>query len=100
VLLGSVVDVDVVDEVVVTVADGELFGAAVITGVDTIGIWACPTATVVAGAAEVDGAFTTMSRAGATVVVTGRTVVVVTGTVDVVVVVGGVESVSATASHL
>jgi hypothetical protein len=100
-LFGTVVEVVVVVTGTVVVAP---FGAAVMTGVDTTGICAWPTATVVAGAADVLGAFTTMSSAGAAVVVTGRTVVVVAGTVVVVVtavvVVGGVDRVSATASHL
>jgi hypothetical protein len=84
-LFGTVVDVVVVAaagaDVVVAVA--EPFGTAVITGVDTTGIWAWPTATVVAGAADVLGAFTTMSSAGATVdvvVVEVVVVVVVVGT--------------------
>jgi hypothetical protein len=79
-LFGTVVVVVVTGTVV---ADPDVFGAAVITGVDTTGICAWPTATVVAGAADVLGAFTTMSSAGAAVVATGRTVVVVAGTVVV-----------------
>jgi hypothetical protein len=81
-LFGTVV---VVVEVVVVaagtvVADPDVFGAAVITGVDTTGICAWPTATVDAGAADVLGAFTTMSSAGATVdVVVVEVVVVVVG---------------------
>ena len=81
-LFGTVVDVVVVAAGTV-VADPDVFGAAVMTGVDTIGICAWPTATVVTGAADVLGAFTTMSSAGATVdvvVVEVVVVVVVVGT--------------------
>ncbi|MFM9132969.1 MAG: hypothetical protein ACKORY_09730 [Actinomycetota bacterium] len=71
------VEVVVVDTGATVVA--EPFGTAVMTGVDTTGIWAWPTATVDAGATDEVGALTTMSSAGAIVVVVVVDVVVVVG---------------------
>ena len=71
-LLGTV---DVVVVVVVAARAGAVVvvardaGAKVAGGDDTVGIWAWPTGTVAAGAAEVEGALTTISSTGAAVVV-------------------------------